>query len=98
MGAQGTTTVNFGAAPGGNIAAVATVSAVGIISASLVEAWLYPVATADHSADEHVTESANISIIAGNINTGAATFQIFAFTVPPSLNEYGLWTVAWVWN
>ena len=103
MPAQGITTVNFGAPPGSAIAAVTTVNAPGIQAGSIVEAWLYPQPTTDHSADEHITAAPNIEVIAGNVNAGAQTFQIFAQTVNPqvvnlTLVEYGQYSVAWVWS
>ena len=90
-----------------------TVTAAGILSTSLVEAWIFPGAgTADHSADEHAFS--NVEITAGNINQGAGTFQIWAsgFDVPasdgvraggrplvnPAVLPWGKWNVAWVWN
>jgi len=76
MGAQGTTTVNFGAFPGSFDTSVAVTGQAGIAAGSLVEAWLFPVATADHSADEHLVEP--IKVIAGNIVAGTG-FTIYAF-------------------
>jgi hypothetical protein len=74
MGAQGTTTINFGSFPGASDTSVAVTGQSGILSGSLVEAWLYPVATADHSADEHLVEQ--IKIVAGNIVAGTG-FTIY---------------------
>jgi hypothetical protein len=112
MGAQGTTTVDFGAFPGKSDTSVAVTGQAGIVSGSLVEAWLRPVATSDHTADEHLVEP--IRIIAGNI-VAATGFTIYAFYAPIEYTEdvldgnykfiqrlggrlYGQWTVAWVWN
>jgi hypothetical protein len=74
MGAQGTATINFGAFPGASDTSVA-VSQINILSGSLVEAWLFPSATADHSADEHLIDPPTIS--AGNIVAGVG-FTIYA--------------------
>lgn len=68
MGAQGTTTVTFGAFPGSTDTSVAVTGQTGILSGSLVEAWIFPVATADHTADEHVIEP--LAIYAGNVIAG----------------------------
>ena len=81
MGAQGTATVNFGAFPGKSDASVAVTGQADILSGSLVDAWLYPSATADHSADEHMAEK--IRVTAGNI-IAATGFTIYA------LNDNGL--------
>jgi hypothetical protein len=75
MGAQGTTTVNFGTFPGGQDASVAVTGQATILAGSLVEAWLYPSATVDHSADEHLVET--ISVMAGNVVAGVG-FTIYA--------------------
>lgn len=76
MGAQGTTTVNFGAFPGGYDTSVVITGQASIVSGSLVEAWIRPEATADHTADEHLVE--HIKVIAGNISAGVG-FTIYAF-------------------
>lgn len=55
MGAQGTTTIDFGTFPGSSNATV-FVSAPTILGSSLAEAWIFPVDTVDHSADEHMLE------------------------------------------
>lgn len=75
MGAQGTTTVDFGAFPGKSDTSVAVIGQAAIVAGSLVEAWLYPVATADHTADEHLVET--ITVRAGNIVAGTG-FTIYA--------------------
>jgi hypothetical protein len=65
---QGTTTVNFGAFPGASDASVAVTGQAGILANSLAEAWIFPVATADHSADEHWVETIDcwaMTVVAG---------------------------------
>jgi hypothetical protein len=114
MGQQGTTTINFGTFPGASDASVAVTGQSGILNTSLVEAWIYPVATSDHSADEHNVET--IEVRAGNIIAGTG-FTIYAFNRnqisenPTGILSfanptgqgrspmiYGAWTIAWVWN
>jgi hypothetical protein len=99
MGAQGQTTLDFGAFPGSNTATVAVTGQASIVAGSLIEAWLRPEATADHSIDEHMVE--DLKIVARDIVAGTG-FTIYGF---PVLNPggiavklYGAWTVAWVWN
>lgn len=99
MAGQGTTTINFGAFPGTTDTSVA-VSAPAIAANSLVEAWIFPATTADHSADEHFIEPP--LIVAGNVQAGVG-FTIYAKCQPdaPSTDGdecWGLWNVAWVWN
>jgi hypothetical protein len=68
VGAQGTASLTFGAFPGSSDASVAVTGQAAILAGSLVEAWLMPAATADHSADEHWVES--IQVRAGNVVAG----------------------------
>lgn len=89
MGATGKTTVNFGAFPGKSDASVNVTGQASIVAGSLVEAWIFPDATADHSADEHLVES--IRVVAGNIIPGTG-FTIYAFNTNEILLpkvEYG---------
>lgn len=100
MGAQGTATLDFGTFPGASDTSVAVTGQAGIVAGSLVEAWIRPVATADHSADEHLME--DIEVVAGNI-VAATGFTVYGLHRNHSVGGadttiYGLWTVAWVWN
>jgi hypothetical protein len=83
MGAQGTTTVNFGAFPGSSDTSVVVTGQATILAGSLVEAWISPVATADHTADEHIVET--IKVFAGNVSAGVG-FTIYAVNTS-QLNE-----------
>ena len=83
MGAQGTATLDFGAFPGESDATVAVTGQAAIVAGSLVEAWIRPVATADHSADEHMLET--LKIFAADIVAGAG-FTIYGFNTS-QLNE-----------
>jgi hypothetical protein len=83
LGAQGTTTINFGAFPGSSDTSVAVTGQATILAGSLVEAWLAPVATADHTADEHLVET--IKVVAGNVVAGVG-FTIYAMNTS-QLNE-----------
>lgn len=74
-GNTGKTTVDFGAFPGKSDAVVTVTGQTGIVSGSVVQAWLVPEATADHTADEHRLET--ISIMAGNI-VANTSFDIYA--------------------
>jgi hypothetical protein len=113
MGATGTTLLDFGSFPGASDASVAVTGQASLLAGSLVEAWLFPATTADHSADEHVVET--ITVIAGNVIAGTG-FTIYGVNTS-QLNEplyvqdvgqesiggagtrlYGKWNVAWAWN
>jgi hypothetical protein len=76
MGAQGTATLDFGAFPGKSDTSVAVTGQASIVAGSLVEAWIRPEATADHSADEHMVET--LKVFAGNI-VAATGFTIYGF-------------------
>lgn len=96
MGAQGTAVLDFGAFPGKSDASVAVTGQAGILATSLVDAWVNLVATADHSADEHLLET--IDIRAGLIVAGTG-FTIYGFNEGSGDTRiYGLWNIAWVWN
>ena len=99
MGASGTTTVDFGAFPGKTDTTLAITGQAAIVAGSLVGAWIRPVATADHSADEHRVE--NLLVVADTIVAGTG-FTIFARCGPGFFGQsrrlYGTWTVAWAWT
>ena len=98
--ATGTATIDFGAFPGAADTSLAITGQAAIASGSLVEAWIRPVASADHSADEHMVEPMNV--FAGSI-VAATGFTIYVFEATPDtpMNEghrlYGTWTIAWAW-
>lgn len=73
-GGSGVTTIDFGAFPGGYSAQVAVIGQAGIVAGSVIQAWIQPAATADHSADEHLAEF--IQVFAGNISAGVG-FTIY---------------------
>ena len=98
MAGSGTTTLDFGAFPGATDATVTVTGQTGIVSGSLVGAWIRPVATADHSIDEHRVE--DILVMADTIVAGTG-FTIFGRSgneYGRSTRLYGTWTVAWAWT
>ena len=95
---RGTTVLDFGSFPGSSDASVAVVQAP-VLNTTVVKAWLYPLATTDHSADEHMVET--LKVFAGKVVAGIG-FTIYGFNtdqiVDPKGNGtrlYGKWTVAW---
>lgn len=80
MGAQGTTQVNFGAFPGTTDASVAVVGQAAILAGSQIEAYLYPLTTADHSPDEHKVESIRVYADPSTIIAGTG-FTIYAYAL-----------------
>lgn len=111
MAGQGTATLNFGAFPGVTDATVTITGQTGITGSSLVEAWIFPTATADHSADEHWVDPPEV--FAGNVVAGTG-FTIYGVVkkraeIGPVVDSqrirnidmptvYGQWTIGWVWN
>jgi hypothetical protein len=102
MGAQGTGVLDFGAFPGKSDAAVVITGQSGIVSGSLVEAWIRPVLSADHSADEHLVVP--MKVMAGTIVAGTG-FTVYGFNTSQIQGEngmgirlYGQWNISWVWN
>lgn len=85
--ASGIATLDFGAFPGASDASVAVTGQTNIVAGSLVEAWLRPVATADHSADEHMLET--LKVFAHTIVPGTG-FTISGFNTS-QLNEPLAW-------
>jgi hypothetical protein len=114
VGLNGTATLDFGAFPGASDASVAVTGQAGIVAGSLVEAWIMPAATADHTDTEHMVET--FKVFAATIIAGTG-FTIYGFNTS-QLNEpltqlareqqpqsggvgtriYGKWNVGWVWS
>lgn len=113
MATQGTATVDFGAYPGMAYTTIAVTGQASILAGSLVEAWVHPANTTDHTADEHIIDPPRV--IAGDIVEGVG-FTIHAFDReqiriidrtgernPFAVNSnpalpWGKWNIAWVWN
>ena len=68
MGAQGNTTLDFGAFPGASDASATVTGQAGIVAGSCVEAWIRGESSADHSSDEHLLET--IKVLAMDIVAG----------------------------
>lgn len=65
----------------------------GILANSIVQAWITPITTTDHSVDEHRVEE--IQADADSVMAGVG-FTIFVRTRNVALR--GKWTVAWMWQ
>jgi hypothetical protein len=95
----GIAALDFGAFPGKSDAAL-DVATVGVISTSMVEAWIAPAATADHSADEHRVEGLKVTAV-WKVNDAITINGIEASPVASPVNEghrlYGVWNIGWVW-
>ena len=83
MGAQGTVEIDFGAFPGADTASVAVTGQGSIASNSLVEVWVFPTATTDHSVDEHIYDAPDV--IAGNVVAGTGFTAYGKSREPPQI-------------
>lgn len=93
MGAQGHTTVDFGAFPGKTQARGSVTGQASILAASDAEAWVRCEDSADHSAEEHGLEDMTVQAISIVAATG------FTVVVRPKVGRcYGLYNISWVWN
>lgn len=101
MGFKGTVLLDFGAFPGASDAAVFVSGQTGILTTSLVEAWVRLEATSDHSVDEHRVET--LAVSAGGIVAGSG-FWIYGRNTSERSSHgmgtrlYGTFTVSWVWD
>ena len=81
-----------------------------ITAGSLVDAWLLPATTADHSSDEHLVDPIRVTV--GNIVAGSG-FTIYGYPADiqtfgqktlagskpdQQADVYGAYNIAWVWN
>lgn len=99
MDRRGRTTIDFGSFPGVSHIET-TFGANGVRTTDNPTAWLVPIATADHTADEHMVEP--IRVIASCETDDLLTFRALVENAPAggTVNNntptaYGLWTVAW---
>jgi hypothetical protein len=94
----GTTLLDFGPFPGRPDTQFTYSNIPNIGASAIVEAWIFPIATLDHTADEHWVDPPRV--YANNVVAGQG-FTIYGEARSDSLIDdrpYGVWTVAWVWN
>lgn len=94
MGAQGTTTINFGAFPGNNEASVVVTGQAAIVGGSLAEAFVMEEASSNFTAVDHSYFNLLVTLACGTIVAGTG------FTIQARSLEklQGIWNVKWVWN
>jgi hypothetical protein len=90
LGGAGRSVVDFGA--GKSLVSV-SVAAPAILSTSVIVAQVAAIATANHSADEHLVE--DLEVRAGAPVQGVG-FTLYARTRAVKL--YGKYTLAWTWS
>lgn len=89
---EGSVILDFGAFPGSSNATVSVADA-GIKSGSITTAKILPIATSDHSADEHVADPP--AVYADTVVAGVGFTVRGSFTQQLGGRTYGKWTVAW---
>lgn len=98
---SGSATIDFGSFPGKSDTSIAVTGQSGIVSGSIISAFIKLTATSDHSVDEHLVE--NIKVFAGNIVAGTG-FTIYGINKNSLANDgivpmlYGQWSVGWNWG
>lgn len=95
-GTYGTATINFGTAMPSGRKATATVVVIGqsgILTNSVMNAWVSLTATADHSADEAWIEPLRFST--GNVVAGVG-FTVYA--ICQFGRSYGNFLINWMWK
>jgi hypothetical protein len=105
MGASGSTTINFGSFPGGAEAQTDVTGQTGLTSSAQIEAWILPIATAAHSADEHMIE--NLRVVGFYKVDGTLTVRGYVVPFPRLQNAsvavsqphllHGQFTIGWAW-
>lgn len=113
-GNAGLATLDFGSFPGKSDASINVTGQAAITTGSIVQAWLNPTTTPDHTPDEHLTES--LAIFVGNIvaatgftiyginnnylfeNQEYLTFEQAASRGGLGTLIYGKWSVGWRWS
>jgi hypothetical protein len=105
-GASGTVAVDFGVFPGSAEAQVDVAGQAGLVATSEIRAWVQPIATADHSVDEHLIE--RLRVLALYKVDGTLTIRAFEDASPAwkdvnvgkaqAQRLYGTFTMGWAWS
>ena len=91
LGASGSASLNFGAAPGMLNTTVAVTGQASILSTSNVLVWVMGNTTANHSPDEHML--AGIYAVAENIIPGVG----FTIAANAQFMLTGIFNIRWMW-
>lgn len=106
MAGNGTTTINFGAFPGSVEASADVTGQTGLVATSRLDAWVMPIATADHSADEHLIEELRVRAVFKVNGTLTVIGMIEREVIdrvsingqgPQRRRLHGAYSVGWVW-
>lgn len=91
---SGHSVVDFGAHPGAAEVYAKIHGQRGISQSSVVQAWIAPGQTADHSPDEHSVEAIDVRA-QDAVNDVGFTVRVFSTDGSPL---YGEWRIGWRWN
>lgn len=91
MSNKGTAVLDFGSAPGTNIATTVVTGESTILTGSVVEAYLMADSTATHNAYEHMILP--ITVTCGSVVAGTG----FTITASSPLRLTGTFSVNWIW-
>jgi hypothetical protein len=94
IGNKGTAIISFGSAPGTNVVTTIVTGQTGILSTSLVQAFMMDGHTADHNITEHILVSTGVIFNCNTIVPGVG----FTITAVTQLRLTGQFLVNWIWN
>ncbi len=94
MGARGTATLSFGAAPGSSVATASVTGQASIGTADGVEAWFMGDSTPTHNAPEHILFSRLVGLTCSTPTAGVG----FTITAESSLRLTGDVKCQWAWS
>lgn len=90
---SGTTSLNFGAAPGGNYASANVTGQAGITTNSFIKVYIKESSTADHNSFEHLMLNMSSGLSFGNVINNVG-FTIYLLT---ELRLSGTFLINWEW-
>lgn len=105
--AVGVATADFGAFPGSQMVLVTVSGQNGLIASSKIQAWIAPIATADHGIDDHICESQFLQATPYYSVDGTFIIQVETINPPQTRypparqgDKYRVWddfSIGWSW-
>lgn len=93
MADKALTDIDFGATPGATDVTKDITGQTGFVATSLVEAWIQPKATTDHTLDEHLIEAIHVAAT----YQADGTIRIYARSTD-GRKLYGKYSIGYVWT
>jgi hypothetical protein len=94
VGGGGTAIINFGSAPGTNMASIIVTGQTGILITSNVQAFVMDDSTSDHISYEHIMFPMAAQLVCNTVVAGTG----FTITAVSTLRLTGAFSVRWFWN